>query len=286
MGAVWPFVTGFLALGHYQYERPWAGYPLVDALAHLAFDWARGRHPELLSGAFYRPLDTAVPHQFFATSMLASSIAYGLVGWEPDAPGGRARLAPQLPPQWERARVSGLRAGRGPPRRGDRAGPGAPLAAARAPGRAVPSRSGRRWPAGARERGRLRGRVASRDGGGRRNGRGARRAPAGRREPAGPAACRSRRRSRPSSRDSPTAASGCSTSRRRQEGGRWSSRDRPAARRRCACVRRGPRFGHGRDAADSRARGPRPTVPFPPSSTGPFTTAEVRLHRALLADSP
>ena len=111
MGAVWPFVTGFLALGHYQYARPWAGYPLVDALAHLAFDWARGRHPELLSGAYYRPLDTAVPHQFFATSMLASSIAYGLVGWEPDAPAGRARLAPQLPPQWERARVSGLRVG-------------------------------------------------------------------------------------------------------------------------------------------------------------------------------
>jgi glycogen debranching enzyme len=112
MGAVWPFVTGFVALGHYQYARPWAGYPLVDALSRLAFDWARGRHPELLSGAYYRPLDTAVPHQFFATSMLASSIAYGLVGWEPDAPAGRARLTPQLPPQWERARVSGLRVGR------------------------------------------------------------------------------------------------------------------------------------------------------------------------------
>jgi glycogen debranching enzyme len=111
MGAVWPFVTGFLALGHYRYARPWAGYPLVAALGQMAFDWARGRHPELLSGAYYRPLDTAVPHQFFATSMLASSIAYGLVGWDPDAPAGRARLAPQLPPQWERARVSGLRMG-------------------------------------------------------------------------------------------------------------------------------------------------------------------------------
>jgi hypothetical protein len=111
MGAVWPFVTGFVALGHYEYARPWAGYPLVDGLARMAFDWARGRHPELLSGALYRPLDTAVPHQFFATSMLASPVAYGLLGWEPDAPAGRARLAPQLPPQWGRMRAAGLRAG-------------------------------------------------------------------------------------------------------------------------------------------------------------------------------
>ena len=111
MGAVWPFVTGFLALGHYQYERPWAGYPLVDALARLGFDWARGRHPELLSGDRYRPLDTAVPQQFFATSMLVSPIVYGMLGFEPDAPAGRARLAPQLPPQWGRLKVEGLAVG-------------------------------------------------------------------------------------------------------------------------------------------------------------------------------
>ena len=111
MGAVWPFVTGFVALGHYQYARPWAGYPLVDALSRMAFDWARGRHPELLSGAYYRPLDTAVPHQFFATSMLVSPVAYGLLGFEPDAPGRRARLSPQLPPQWGRVRVTGLPVG-------------------------------------------------------------------------------------------------------------------------------------------------------------------------------
>jgi 3'-phosphoadenosine 5'-phosphosulfate sulfotransferase (PAPS reductase)/FAD synthetase len=32
------------------------------------------RHPELLSGHFYRPLDTAVPHQLFASSMLVTSL--------------------------------------------------------------------------------------------------------------------------------------------------------------------------------------------------------------------
>ena len=68
-------------------------------------------------------------------------------GWDPDAPAGRARLAPQLPPQWESARVSGLRVGQARLDVDDRAGPGSPLAAARAPGRAVLARrAARRGP--------------------------------------------------------------------------------------------------------------------------------------------
>ena len=74
----------------------------------MTFDWARGRHPELLSGRYYRPLDEAVPHQFFATSMLVSPLLMGTFGWEPDAPHRRARLAPQLPPQWEHTTIRNL----------------------------------------------------------------------------------------------------------------------------------------------------------------------------------
>ena len=110
-GAVWPFVTGFVIWGQYNYRRPWSGYPLIDALKQMAFDWARGRHPELLSGRYYRPLDTAVPQQFFATSMLVSPIVMGLLGWEPDAPNGAARLAPQLPPHWDHVTVRNLKVG-------------------------------------------------------------------------------------------------------------------------------------------------------------------------------
>jgi hypothetical protein len=97
--------------GQYNYRRPWSGYPLLDALSQVTFDWSRGRHPELLSGRYYRPLDTAVPQQFFATSMLLSPALYGLFGFEPNAPAGRVRLAPQLPPQWDTTAIRALRVG-------------------------------------------------------------------------------------------------------------------------------------------------------------------------------
>ncbi len=110
-GTVWPFVTGFVIWGQYAYRRPWSGYPLIHALKQMIFDWARGRHPELLSGRYYRPLDTAVPQQLFATSMLVAPVMHGLLGWEPDAFGHRATLAPQLPPHWDRVVVRNLRVG-------------------------------------------------------------------------------------------------------------------------------------------------------------------------------
>ena len=111
MGTVWPFVTGFAAWAQYRYRRPWAGFHLMDAVRQMTFDWSLGRHGELFSGTFYQPLDQTVPHQFFATSMLVTPLLRGVFGWEPDAPRGRARLAPQLPPDWPEAAVRGLRAG-------------------------------------------------------------------------------------------------------------------------------------------------------------------------------
>ncbi|MDP2955405.1 MAG: GH116 family glycosyl hydrolase [Longimicrobiales bacterium] len=110
-GAVWPFMTGYVAWGQYRYRRPWAAYNLVDAVKHHAFDWGRGRFPENFSGSYYRPMDETVPHQFFATSMLLMPLFNGTLGWEPDAPRGWASLAPQLPPDWDRVRVSRLRVG-------------------------------------------------------------------------------------------------------------------------------------------------------------------------------
>jgi hypothetical protein len=110
-GMVWPFMTGFVAWAQYQYRRPWAGFPLLEALWRLHGDWSLGRHPENLSGAFYQTLDATVPHQFFASSMMVTPLVRGLLGWEPDAPRNQALLAPQPYPDWEEFSARNLRVG-------------------------------------------------------------------------------------------------------------------------------------------------------------------------------
>ena len=110
-GTVWPFVTGFAALAHYRYHRAEDGLHLVRAVAQTTFDFALGRNPELMSGAFYRPLDTAVPQQFFATSMLVTPLVRGLLGLESDAPQRRATIAPHLPDDWDEVTVEQFRVG-------------------------------------------------------------------------------------------------------------------------------------------------------------------------------
>jgi hypothetical protein len=110
-GAAWPFMTGFVALAHYRYHRAWAGWDLVRDIARTTFDYALGRNPELMSGAFYRTLDTAVPQQFFGTSMMASAMVRGLLGLEADAPHRSVAIEPHLPAEWDSVAIESFRIG-------------------------------------------------------------------------------------------------------------------------------------------------------------------------------
>jgi glycogen debranching enzyme len=111
-GAVWPFVTGWVSLAQYMYHNAHAGRFALDAIVRTGFDEARGRNPEVLSGRFYKPLDTAVPHQFFATSMVMTPLIRGLLGIDVDAPARRMVIAPHLPPTWDSVRVENIPVGR------------------------------------------------------------------------------------------------------------------------------------------------------------------------------
>jgi glycogen debranching enzyme len=110
-GAVWPFVTGFTALAQYSYHNANAGKFALDAIARTGFDFARGRNPEVLSGRLYKPLDTAVPQQFFATSMVLTPLIRGLFGIDVDAPRRKVRIAPHLPLDWDTVSVYGVPVG-------------------------------------------------------------------------------------------------------------------------------------------------------------------------------
>lgn len=111
-GAVWPFVTGWVSLAQYRYHNAHAGRFALDAIARTGFDEARGRNPEVISGRVYKPLDTAVPHQFFATSMVLTPLMRGMLGLDVDAPAGRLRVAPSLPPEWDSVRVERVHVGK------------------------------------------------------------------------------------------------------------------------------------------------------------------------------
>jgi glycogen debranching enzyme len=112
-GAVWPFVTGFVALAEYRYHNAPAGWFALQSIARTAFDHALGRNPELFSGRLYKPLDTAVPQQFFATSMVLTPLVRGLLGIDVDAPARRVTIAPHLPPDWDSIDVDHVPVGAG-----------------------------------------------------------------------------------------------------------------------------------------------------------------------------
>lgn len=105
MGAVWPFVTGFVGWAAYNYHRPFTGFAALWANARSTFDEARGRNPELMSGAFHRTLDATVPDQFFATSMIPTPLFRGLLGLSADAPRHSLRFMPHLPVDWDSVSV-------------------------------------------------------------------------------------------------------------------------------------------------------------------------------------
>lgn len=111
-GAVWPFVTGFVSLAEYNYHNAPAGWFALDAIAHTGFDQSLGRNPEVISGRLYKPLDTAVPQQFFATSMVLTPLIRGLLGIDVDAPARRITIAPHLPPDWDTVAVDNVPVGK------------------------------------------------------------------------------------------------------------------------------------------------------------------------------
>ncbi|MDX2030669.1 MAG: hypothetical protein SF339_08365 [Blastocatellia bacterium] len=110
-GGVWPFLTGFVAAGEYEYRRAHAGWAHIRQLVNLTFDHALGYQPEILSGEFHRPLDESVPHQLFSSGMVVTPLVRGLLGLRADAANRVMRFAPQLPAGWDTLSIRNYRIG-------------------------------------------------------------------------------------------------------------------------------------------------------------------------------
>ena len=109
-GTVWPLFTGWAALAEYRAGRSAAGFRHLMANVRLAFARQGGAFDEVLNGLEERTAGVC-PDQAWSAAMVLAPLVEGLLGVEPDAPGGKLAIAPQLPEEALALDVTGLRCG-------------------------------------------------------------------------------------------------------------------------------------------------------------------------------
>lgn len=106
-GSVWPLFTGWVAKAEYGYHRPLQGFVHLMNNLLLYRHGARGYVPEVLHGSRYQ-FAGVCPHQAWSESMVLYPAVEGLLGITRDVPGSRLRIAPHLPPHWDRLSITDL----------------------------------------------------------------------------------------------------------------------------------------------------------------------------------
>ena len=107
-GSVWPLFTGWTAMAEYRAHRPLAALALLRA--NIDLDWQQdpGHVTELLSGDVNEPLGRSTAHQLWSAAMVAAPMVRGLFGIESDALNHQLHMAPQLPADWNQAKLHHL----------------------------------------------------------------------------------------------------------------------------------------------------------------------------------
>jgi glycogen debranching enzyme len=110
-GSIWPLFTGWVSLAEYRAGRSLAGY--AHLMQNLNLTWAQdlGSVTELLSGDFFQPLGRSSSHQMWSSAMVITPLLRGLFGIDWNAITHTLRVAPNLPADWDRARVRHLMLG-------------------------------------------------------------------------------------------------------------------------------------------------------------------------------
>ena len=110
-GGVWPFLTGFVAMGEYEYHHSISAFHHLVQTSRLVKADALGFSSEIWSGDYYRPLDTSVPHQLFSSSPVISPFIRGTMGLRGDEIKKQLAVAPHLPGVWDSVDIKRYRVG-------------------------------------------------------------------------------------------------------------------------------------------------------------------------------
>jgi glycogen debranching enzyme len=110
-GAVWPFLTGYVASALYQHGYSPQAHALVAANAEHLFDNALGYATELFSGAQHIWPQEAVAHQGFSTGGFVLPFVRGMLGLGGDAVKKEVVFGPHFPADWPRVSVERFRLG-------------------------------------------------------------------------------------------------------------------------------------------------------------------------------
>jgi glycogen debranching enzyme len=107
-GSVWPLFTGWVSLSEYRNGRSLSGYAHLMQNADLTWAQDLGAVTELLSGEFYRWLGRSTSHQLWSSAMVFTPAVRGMFGLEWNAADNALTVTPNLPAQWNEAKISGI----------------------------------------------------------------------------------------------------------------------------------------------------------------------------------
>lgn len=111
-GAVWPFITSWVATAQYKHHLALQGFISLKASARHTFDNALGFVTELFSGYENIWPQEGVPHQGFCSAGVALPFVRGLLGLEGDAINKTIAFAPHFPADWEQVTIKNFQIGK------------------------------------------------------------------------------------------------------------------------------------------------------------------------------
>jgi glycogen debranching enzyme len=105
-GSVWPLFTGWVSLSEYRNGRSLSGYAHLMENADLTWAQDLGAVTELLSGEFFRWFGRSTSHQLWSSAMVVTPTVRGMFGLAWSADEHKLTITPQLPAQWDTAKIS------------------------------------------------------------------------------------------------------------------------------------------------------------------------------------